>query len=299
MHAFWGINHLFVGNEMQRAPHPYSKPISPPTPPALEISDRLGFLTCSGSECSCDPDAVADVRRIVCGSSWDDDVDVNAGASPDPDQIGPTKDTQQQHRVRGKHGKLKKMSTKYRHQEESEREIALRVRARTSCIAFHTVTLRFSQLLGSNGGEGHRKHLRALAKEAEKGARAAADAAKEARFYQPEPLSPEFAFVVRVRNRCAVGLRLALRQEGGRALHHQGVEVRQRNDRALTARELRRLGSSGLLLNALMQLTRLSNCPNPSAADMCRLILARVAARRVSHASPEVCLSFCVSHFFF
>ena len=68
------INHLFVGNEMQRAPHPYSKPISPPTPPALEISDRLGFLTCSGSECSFDADA--DARRIVCGSSWDDDVNV-------------------------------------------------------------------------------------------------------------------------------------------------------------------------------------------------------------------------------
>ena len=154
-------------------------------------------------------------------------------------------------------------------------------------IASHK--LRVSQLLGSNGGEGHRKHLRALAKEAEKGARAAADAAKEARFYQPEPLSPEFAFVVRVRNRCAAGLRLALPRGAGRALHRQGVEVRQCNDRALTVRELRRIGSSGLLLNALMQLTRLSNCPNPSAAVMCRLILARVAARLVSHASPEVC----------
>ena len=285
MHAFGGINHLFVGNEMQRAPRPNSKPISPPTPPALEISDGLGFLTCSGSECSFDADA--DARRIVCGSSWDDDVNVIAGASPDPDQIGPTKDAQQQRRVRGKHGKLKKMSTKYRHQEESEREIALRVRARTSYIASHT--LRVSQLLGSNGGEGHRKHLRALAKEAEKGARAAVDAAKEARFYQPEPLSPEFAFVVRVRNRCAAGLRLALPRGAGRALHRQGVEVRQCNDRALTVRELRRIGSSGLLLNALMQLTRLSNCPNPSAALMCRLILARVAARLVSHASPEVC----------
>ena len=126
MHAFWGINHLFVGNEMQSAPRPNSKPISPPTPPALEISDGLGFLTCSGSECSFDADA--DARRIVCGSSWDDDVNVIAGASPDPDQIWPTKDAQQQRRVRGKHGKLKKMSIKYRHQEASEREEALQVR---------------------------------------------------------------------------------------------------------------------------------------------------------------------------
>ena len=109
-------------------------------------------------------------------------------------------------------------------------------------------------------------------------------------FPQPEPLSAEFAFVVRVRNHCAAGVRLALRRGrgGGRVLQRQGAEVCPRKDRALTARELTRIGGSGLLLNVLMNLTRRRDCPNTRVADMCSFILARVAARHVSLSSPEV-----------
>ena len=55
-----------------------------------------------------------------------------------------------------------------------------------------------SKLLGSTGSEGQRKQMKNLAKRAEKAARIAAGAAKEARFFQTEPLSPEFEFVVRI-----------------------------------------------------------------------------------------------------
>ena len=145
------------------------------------------------------------------------------------------------------------------------------------------------QLLGSSGGAGHRKQLRALAKDAEKKARAAAAAAKEARMSQPEPLSPEFDFVVRLRDRCAAGLLLALRSREGRTRPRPCMESRQRSATALTIGQLRQLGTSGMLLKVLLQLSCDHSCLSSASANMCSMMLARVSS---GQATPEVC---CVS----
>jgi len=119
---------------MQRAPRHNAKPKSSPPPPAPDSSEGLGFLTCS-EECSSD----ADARCIEGGSGWDDDDEsCEGGGGGALQQMERTQEGQQQRpHVRGKHGKLKKMSTKYRHQEEGERELALRVRAQPSHLTFH------------------------------------------------------------------------------------------------------------------------------------------------------------------
>jgi hypothetical protein len=147
-------------------------------------------------------------------------------------------------------------------------------------------------VLGSGGGEGHRKQLRAIAKEAEKRAREAAAAAKEARFFQPEPLSPEFQFVVRMRDRCVTGAALALRFEAKRAQMRPSAEVRKSRVGVITLRQLRLMGSSGLLLIVLLKLSR--HCRSKVAAKIsstiCSNILARVSARQ---ATPEV-LRHCI-----
>ena len=138
------------------------------------------------------------------------------------------------------------------------------------------------QLLGSTGGEGHRKQVRALAKKAEKMARTTAAAAREARFFQAEPLSPEFEFVVRLRDRCAAGALQALHLERERALSRRRVEARQKSDRLITVRQLRLMGSSGLLLTVLRQLSCHRTNMSKSSAEICSKILARVSARTVT-----------------
>jgi hypothetical protein len=127
--------------------------------------------------------------------------------------------------------------------------------------------------------------VRALAKKAEKMARATAAAAREARFFQAEPLSPEFEFVVRLRDRCAAGALQALHLERERALSRRRVEARQKSDRLITVRQLRLMGSSGLLLTVLRQLSCHRNNLSKSSAKICGKIIARVVARTVT---PEV-----------
>ena len=124
-----------------------SRPNPKPNDPPSEISESFGLVTSSDDVCNSDADADALFMEFAGSSSESDDDDTAAGgaaagsagaaggsalssAAHDLQQISSTKDTmtQQQHRIRGKHGKLKKMSTKYRHQEESEREEALQVR---------------------------------------------------------------------------------------------------------------------------------------------------------------------------
>ena len=123
---------------MDIAPRPDPKPKDPTS--ASEIGDAVGLITSSDDEWSSDADAEALFTEFAESSSESDDDATAAGgaaggsalssAAHNLQQISSTKDglTQQEHRVRGKHGKLKKMSTKYRHQEESEREEALQVR---------------------------------------------------------------------------------------------------------------------------------------------------------------------------
>ncbi len=137
-------------------------------------------------------------------------------------------------------------------------------------------------MLGSSGGEGHRKHLRVLAKEAEKTAREAAEAARKERFSQPEPLSPQFQFLLRMHHRCAVLPPCFAKKRG----FLWEVRPRQRSGMALTVQQLRLMGSCGLLLHVLLQLSRHSR--SKTAATMRVMILARVSARR---ATPEVCFA--------
>ena len=123
---------------MDIAPRPDPKPKDPTS--ASEIGDAVGLITSSDDEWSSDADAEALFTEFAESSSESHDDATAAGgaaggsalssAAHNLQQISSTKDglTQQEHRVRGKHGKLKKMSTKYRHQEESEREEALQVR---------------------------------------------------------------------------------------------------------------------------------------------------------------------------
>jgi hypothetical protein len=123
---------------MDIAPRPDPKPKDPTS--ASEIGDAFGLITSSVDEWSSDADAEALFTKFAESSSESHDDATAAGgaaggsalssAAHNLQQISSTKDglTQQEHRVRGKHGKLKKMSTKYRHQEESEREEALQVR---------------------------------------------------------------------------------------------------------------------------------------------------------------------------
>ncbi len=135
---------------MQREQRPNSKANSPTreSDPAAasDSSDAFGLILSSDNECSSDADAHALLvefargRQSSSSESCDDDKAAGGGSAAsdqgcglalrDPQRTGSTTDTltQQAHRVRGKHGKLKKMSTKYRHQEESEREEALQVR---------------------------------------------------------------------------------------------------------------------------------------------------------------------------
>jgi hypothetical protein len=183
--------------------------------------------------------------------------------------------------ARGKNGKLKKLKSKYRQQEEGERQVILQVcQPPAHLIALHVKLVL--QQLGSSGGAGHRKQLRALAKDAEKKARAAAAAAKAARLSQPEPLSPEFEFVVRLRKHCAAVLSLDPRSRAAPAC----TESRQRSDIALTIGQLRRMGSSGMLLYVLVQLSGDSSCLRSASANMCGMMLARVCSGK---ATPEVC----------
>jgi hypothetical protein len=122
---------------MDIAPRPHPKPTDPTF--ASEIGDAFGLITSSDDEWNSDADAEALFTEFAESSSESDHDDTAAGgaagevlssAAHDLQQISSKKDglTQQEHRVRGKHGKLKKMSTKYRHQEASEREEALQVR---------------------------------------------------------------------------------------------------------------------------------------------------------------------------
>lgn len=144
-----------------------------------------------------------------------------------------------------------------------------------------------SKLLGSTGSEGQRKQMKNLAKRAEKAARIAAGAAKEARFFQTEPLSPEFEFVVQLRNRCAAGASQALEVMRQKAPIHQHLEARHKSDRVIAVHQLRLMGSSGLLLCIVMQLSRQNHWQSKASAKFSTEILARVAARRTT---PEVLL---------
>lgn len=173
------------------------------------------------------------------------------------------------------------MTTKYRHQEESEREEAI-------------------VLLGSTGAPGASKHLRALKKEAKKQERAAAKQSTVNRFFRPPRLSIEFAFIVLQRDRCIDAVRRMLGLSGERALHTSGVRVSDRvrqyrdrllqayhhGDRALPAQLLRRICSSGHLRRVVMQLTQFRNGPSNHEAGFC--IVARVAAQHMRVArTPE------------
>ncbi len=122
--------------EMDIAPRPNNKTKDPTS--ASEIGDAVGIITSSDDAWNSDADAEALFAKIAGSSSESDDDNTAAGgaggsapssAAHDIQIIRSTKDklTQQHHRVRGKHGKVKKMSTKYRHQEESERDEALQV----------------------------------------------------------------------------------------------------------------------------------------------------------------------------
>jgi hypothetical protein len=142
------------------------------------------------------------------------------------------------------------------------------------------------QVLGSSGGEGHRKQMRLLEKEAERRAREAAAAATEARFSQPEPLSPEFQFVVRMTNRCAAAAALALHVKCRSSTLQPSAEARQNSDRLITVRQLRLFGTSGLLLKLLLQLSRHRTCHRKTSGVICSMTLARVSARQTT---PEVC----------
>jgi hypothetical protein len=128
--------------------------------------------------------------------------------------------------------------------------------------------------------------MRVLEKEAEKRAREAAAAATEARFSQPEPLSPEFQFVVQMTNRCAAGAALALHVKCRSSTLHPSAEARQSSDRVLTVRRLRLFGSSGLLLKLLLQLSHHRTCHRRPCGVICSMTLARVSARQPT---PEVC----------
>ena len=108
---------------MDFTPRPNPKPNDPPS----EISESFGLVTSSDDVCNPDADAEALFMEFAGSSSESDDDDTAAGgaaaggaaggssAAHDLQQIISTKESlpQQQHRVRGKHGKLKKMSTKY------------------------------------------------------------------------------------------------------------------------------------------------------------------------------------------
>ena len=283
---------------MQRAPSPNSKPND--SSPASEISDLFGFPPSSDNWCNFDADAEALITEFATGSSSESDDDDHAAGGAggesatssgahDAQQSSSTKDTltQQQHRVRGKHGKLKKMSTKYRHQEESEREEAI-------------------VLLGSTGAPGASKHLRALKKETKKQARAAAKQSRVNRFFRPPRLSIEFAFIVLQRDRCMDAVRgvLGLSREhaqhvsdawvSGRVMQRRDrlVEAYHQSDRALPAQLLRRICSSGLLRLVVMQLTQFRNGPRSREAGI--RIVARVAAQHMRVArTPEVRSSLC------
>jgi hypothetical protein len=136
---------------MDFAPRPNPKPEDNEDPPS-QVTESFGLVTSSDDVCNLDTDAEALFTEFAGSSSESDDDDTAAGGAAggsalgsvahDLQQISSTKDTmtQQQHRIRGKHGKLKKMSTKYRHQEESEREEALHVR-----LCSHLISRRLLQ----------------------------------------------------------------------------------------------------------------------------------------------------------
>ena len=108
---------------MDVAPRANPKPKeSLDTPSASEIGDAFGIITSSDDDWNGDADAEALFTEFAGSSSESDDDDTAAGgaaggssAAHDLQQNISTKESlpQQQHRVRGKHGKLKKMSTKY------------------------------------------------------------------------------------------------------------------------------------------------------------------------------------------
>ena len=113
---------------MDIAPRANPKPKESLDPPsASEIGNAFGIITSSDDEWNGDADAEALFTEFAGSSSESDDDDTAAGgaaaggaaggssAAHDLQQIISTKESlaQQQHRVRGKHGKLKKMSTKY------------------------------------------------------------------------------------------------------------------------------------------------------------------------------------------
>jgi hypothetical protein len=128
--------------------------------------------------------------------------------------------------------------------------------------------------------------MRALAREADKKARDDALAARNARMSQPEPLSPEFEFIVRMRNRCSEGISPAPQYKLDLELPYPCAETRQSSCRVLTERQLLIMGSSGFLLNILLKLSCPNHCSNAATKKMSSLILGRVTAR---HRTPEVC----------
>jgi hypothetical protein len=107
-------------------------------PQSKALSEREGdesdFLASDASDCECG-DAVADENGL--------DVECNCGKGCDgpaccfraalrsaafDEKTVRREDAQQQTLTRGKHGKLKKLKSKYRNQDESERQVVLQVR---------------------------------------------------------------------------------------------------------------------------------------------------------------------------
>jgi hypothetical protein len=87
-------------------------------------------------------------------------------------------------------------------------------------------------------------------------------------------------------NRCAAGAALALSVKYTSSALHPSAEARQSSDRVLTVHRLRLFGSSGLLLNLLLQLSHHRTCHRRTCEVICSMTLARVSARQIT---PEVC----------
>lgn len=154
----------------------------------------MGFLASSACDCA---NVAALLNEVECESSCDGDCDIISGGPCDWGSSPSQNDLHQnacayfhqQRQKRRKHSKMKQIESKYRHQDKIEREMVLQVSWHHVRITLYKAVL---QLLGSTGAEGHRKQLRALEKKAKKTARIQAESAREARFFQAEPLSPEF-----------------------------------------------------------------------------------------------------------
>ncbi len=105
------------------------------------ISEREGDESDSrasdASDCECG-DAAADKNGLECECNCRKGCDglaccIRGGrgtwhSAAFDETIVRHEDAQQQTPTRGKHGKLKKLKSKYRHQDESERQIVLQVR---------------------------------------------------------------------------------------------------------------------------------------------------------------------------